>query len=71
MGEFWPWIVWLVIIATSFAVLEAYAFMHPTRLWTLSRFIAWMGRWPMTGVILGIGVGSLLTHFFWHFCPTF
>ena len=44
-----PWIVWILFMAGSFAVLEWYAFKHPKRENTLSRFMWQMGnKWRLT-----------------------
>ena len=65
-----PWIIWLFVAATSFAVLERYAFNHPTRENTLSRFIWSCGqKWPLTLVVYGMLFGGLAVHFFWNWCP--
>lgn len=65
-----PWIVWSVIALLAFAVLEALAFRHPTRLNTLSRSIYDLGRkWPFSIFLLGFLIGALATHFFWQWCP--
>jgi len=66
----WPWIVWWLAIFVSFAILERYAFKHPDRENTLSRVMSNMGQFfPLSIGIVGLIVGSLMTHFFWHFCP--
>jgi hypothetical protein len=65
-----PWIIWLLAIAVSFAVLERYAFDHPNRENTLSRFIWQVGQaWPLSLVLFGLIAGSLATHFYWNWCP--
>lgn len=63
------WTLWLLGIAGSFALLEAWAF-HKRRP-TLSRFMAELGRkWPPILVVFGMLFGGLAVHFFWHWCPT-
>lgn len=65
-----PWVVWLLVIVVSFIVLEAYAFRHPTRQNTLSRFMWELGqKWPLTLVLFGALFGGLAVHFFWNWCP--
>lgn len=66
----WPWILWLAAFAVSFAILERYAFNHPTRENTLSRFIWTVGqKWPVSLVLYGMLVGGLAVHFYWNWCP--
>lgn len=65
-----PWVIWLFLFAGSFAVLERYAFNHPARENTLSRFIWSLGqKWPLTLVLWGMLIGGLSVHFFWNWCP--
>ena len=62
----WMWVVWIVLIAASFAALETYAFKHPDRQNTLSRAVSTLGeRWPLSIALFGLVVGILLAHFFW------
>lgn len=64
------WIVWLLVIVVSFVVIEAYAFRHPQRQNTLSRFIWGLGqKWPLTLVLFGALFGGLAVHLFWNWCP--
>ena len=64
------WIIWIAAILISFAVLERYAFDHPNRANTLSRFIWEIGqRWPLSLVIYGMVFGGLAVHFYWNWCP--
>ena len=64
----WMWIVWLLVVAISFALIEGWAIKHPQRQWTLSRTIAtWGARWPLSIALWGMLFGGLLVHFFWHF----
>ena len=66
----WPWLIWLIAVGISFALLERYAFKHPDREWTLSRTIATIGaKWPLSIALFGMFFGGLLVHFFWYFCP--
>jgi hypothetical protein len=65
-----PWIIWLLVIVVSFTFLEAYAFKHPERENTLSRFVWSVGqKWPLSLVLWGMLIGGLSTHFFWNWCP--
>ena len=62
-----PWILWWGAIFASFAILEAYAFARPERAHTLSRFMANMGaKFPLSIGMIGMLVGGLFVHFFWH-----
>jgi hypothetical protein len=66
----WPWIVWGASMLGSFAVLEGYAFKHPLRENTLSRFMWSMGqKWPLSLVLFGEVTGGLAVHFYWNWCP--
>ena len=65
-----PWVIWLLLIVISFTILEAYAFKHPERENTLSRFIWSVGqKWPLSLVLWGMLIGGLSVHFYWQFCP--
>jgi len=65
-----PWIIWLIALMLSFAVLERYALNHPERQNTLSRFVWQCGqKWPLTLVLFGTLFGGLAVHFFWNWCP--
>ena len=66
----WPWVAWWLLIFASFAALEGAAFAHPTRMNTLSRTMSLLGaKFPLSIGLIGMFVGGLLVHFFWHFCP--
>lgn len=66
----WVWVVWLLAIVVSFSVLEWYAFQHPSRLNTLSRFVWNIGqKFPLSLVMYGALFGGLAVHFFWNWCP--
>ena len=59
------WVIWLAVIAISFTILETYAFKHPDRENTLSRFIWTVGqKWPLSLVLYGMlfGVNLLSRH---------
>lgn len=65
----WEWIIWGLLIIITFWCLEAFAFKHPDREWTLSKSVAYLGqRWPLSIFIQGLVVGGLAVHFFWHWC---
>lgn len=64
------WIIWLLVIVVSFTVLEAYAFKHPERENTLSRFVWTVGqKWPLSLVLWGMLIGGLSVHFYWNWNP--
>ena len=68
MGDYWT--IWLLLIVVSFTFLEAYAFKHPERQFTLSRFVWNIGqKWPLSLVLWGMLIGGLSVHFFWNWCP--
>ena len=59
----------LVVLAGGFALFEGLALREPTGL-TLSRFVYnTQQAWPLLGPLIGIGIGILLCHFFWHWDP--
>ena len=60
------WAVWFPLVIVSFALIEGYAFKHPGRQWTLSTLGA---RWPLSIALVSGVFFTLLTHFYWHFCP--
>ena len=65
-----PWIIWLLLIIVSFTALEAYAFRHPERENTLSRFVWSVGqKWPLSLVLWGMLIGGLSVHFYWNWNP--
>ena len=73
-----PWLVgipiWLGVGWAAFAWFEARALRHPERQHTLSRFVYNVGsKFPLSIALGAMSVGwfwgTLLTHFFWHFCP--
>lgn len=64
------WVLWLLALIISFAVLEGYAFKHPERSNTLSRFVWSVGqKWPLSLVLFGMIFGGLAVHFYWNWCP--
>lgn len=60
----WPW-----VIAVAFLLAyEAFALKRGKK--TLSRMMSdWEQAWPFFDVLVGMVVGGLLVHFFWHWCP--
>ena len=68
MNTYW-WTAAIIAILV-FTIGESYAFRHPDRQNTLSRWIYDLGRkWPLSIFIMGMFVGGLAVHFFWHWCP--
>jgi hypothetical protein len=65
------WVLWIVLVIASFALLERYGLDHPGgRFGTLSAFMHRLGAaWPLTLVIWGIVIGGLSVHFWWNWCP--
>lgn len=62
------WVVWLLMIAVTFAALEVYAVKHDDP--TLSEFMWWIGtEWPLMLVVYGTLFGGLAVHFWWQFDP--
>jgi len=65
----WVWLIWLLLIAASFATLEWHALSTPDGLslsqWTVDLLYAW----PLAGPLIGMGIGILLCHFFWPWTP--
>ena len=59
-----PWVLAVVFLLGY----EAYALIHrrPTLSCMMRR---WWTAWPFFGVLVGFVCGSLLTHFFWVWCP--
>lgn len=64
----WVWLAWLIAIGVTFALLEGHA-LRTNRL-TLSRFTWNVSKaWPPLPFVIGLVVGGLATHFWWHWCP--
>lgn len=66
----WSWTAWLLAIIVSFAALEGYALARGKL--TLSRY-TWRASlaWGPLPFVLGLIVGGLSVHFWWHWCPEF
>ena len=65
-----PWIIGALLAIVFFVVFERYAFNHPNRQHTLSMWVFTIGaRWPLSIFLMGMFVGGLAVHFFWHWCP--
>jgi hypothetical protein len=73
MNEFWgdlPWIVGLFIAIIYFGIFEVLGFIRPGKYNTLSHAVYTLGaHWSLAIFIMGMFVGSLGTHLFWHYCP--
>ena len=64
----WIWLAWLMTFAVSFAIIEGIAIARGKT--TLSRFtVVTTTAFPPLIFILGIIVGGLAVHFWWHWCP--
>lgn len=65
----WVWVAWLAAIAISFAVLEALALRDEQGL-SLSQFTVNVSyAWLPLIALINIGVGMLISHFFWPWVP--
>lgn len=62
------WTTWIICIILSFSYIEKYALN--THKETLSMYV-WMltQSWPPIEFILGIIIGGLAVHFWWHWMP--
>jgi hypothetical protein len=72
MSDFVTWTLinaaWLV----AFAIFEYRALAHPENKdrATLSRYVYTIGsKFPLSIFLMGLVVGTLATHFWWHWCP--
>jgi hypothetical protein len=68
--------IWMAVGLALFAVFEAKALKHGARAnqITLSMFVYTVGsKFPLSiligGLMVGLSIGILSTHFFWHWCP--
>lgn len=65
----WVWVAWLAFIGASFAVFETLALRDPQGL-SLSQFYVNVSlAWPPINIIVGIAIGILICHFYWHWVP--
>lgn len=71
----WPWIIGLVLFLAWFGYWETKALMSPRpdtskTNWTLSYFVYTIGaHFPLSIFLMGLIVGGLAVHFYWHWCP--
>lgn len=65
-----PWIVGIFLAIAYFAYFEWRAFEYPKAEDTLSRFIYNITtQFPLTLFWMGMFVGTLSSHFWWHWNP--
>ena len=63
------WLIWLLVLIIGFAVIEGAALRSGTPS-TLSDFTVWLSHvWGPLPFVLGIVVGGLGVHFWWHWTP--
>lgn len=58
----WIWVVWLLVIVISFALLEGFAVSDPDGLSFSQFFVNINHAWPLFGAVVCIGLGVLLCH---------
>ena len=72
MSDYITWTVVGLVWVVLFVVFETRAFLepnNPNRV-TLSRFMATIGaQFPLSIFMIGLVVGGLGVHFWWHWCP--
>lgn len=62
------WLIWFLTSVMSFTALEAYSIVK--NLPTLSQSVYDLNQaWPLTSSVLGMVVGGLAVHFWWHWNP--
>ena len=62
------WVVWAALVLVAFAWLETRAIRRNRP--TLSLTVWWISqRWPPFPFVVGLVVGGLAVHFWWHWCP--
>lgn len=60
------WLLWLLAIVVSFAVIETYGFVKYGVPGTFSHFMANMAvEWRLWAFLWGLITGGLAVHFFW------
>lgn len=65
-----PWIVGLAVALVYFAIFEVLGFIKPAKYNTLSHAVYTIGaHWTLAIMLMGMFVGGLGVHFFWHWCP--
>jgi len=69
--------IWLIAGWSAFAYFEAKALNHPANKdqITLSMFMFTIGsKFPLSililGLLIGLFIGGLGVHFYWHWCPS-
>jgi hypothetical protein len=64
------WWVMSVLAIIAFIGGESYAAKHRAKQNTLSKWIYDLGqKFPLSIFLMGMFVGGLATHLFWHWCP--
>jgi hypothetical protein len=62
------WLLWITLPVVAFIVLETIAIKRGKP--TLSFEVYSLGKnFPLAIALLGLLLGGLLVHFFWHWCP--
>ena len=68
MSTTWPWWLGITLAIAYFAIFERRGFLG--RNVTLSKFVFDLEKKSaFVGIVMGIFIGGLLVHFFWHWCP--
>lgn len=69
MNRRWIWAAWFGAVVITFAILEGLALSRPDGV-TLSQTIVDLShRWPPIVFLIGMGVGLLVSHFWWVWIP--
>jgi len=63
------WIAWFIAIVISFVIFESWALSHENGLSLSQATVDMIYAWPPVGPIMGIIIGILICHFFWHWVP--
>ena len=73
MSEFWgdlPWLIGLFGALAYFTFFEVLGFVRPGKFNTLSHAVYTLGaHWTLAIFIMGMFVGGLAVHFWFHWCP--